>query len=133
MKKLALIALLSVGVAVAVPAFAHHSSAAMDQTKQVTVDGVVKEFRWSNPHCWLDVEVADAKGATAVWSFEMTSPQILARAGWKSSTIKFGDKVKVTGNPMRNGDPGGLFVRITLPDGKVMSQQGQQATPPAAK
>jgi hypothetical protein len=105
----------------------------MDQTKQVTVDGVVKEFRWSNPHCWLDVEVADAKGATAVWSFEMTSPQILARAGWKSSTIKFGDKVKVTGNPMRNGDPGGLFVRITLPDGKVMSQQGQQATPPAAK
>jgi hypothetical protein len=131
MRKLAIIALLSVGIAVAVPLFAHHSSAAMDQTKTVTLDGVVKEFRWSNPHCWLDVEVADAKGATTLWSFEMTSPQILARNGWKSTTIKFGDKVKVVGNPMRNGDPGGLFVRVTLPDGKVLSQQGQPANPAA--
>jgi hypothetical protein len=128
MKKFAFIALLSVGVAVAVPAFAHHSSAAMDSSRTVTVDGVVKEFRWGNPHCWLDVEVPDAKGAIALWSFEMTSPQILARAGWKSTTIKFGDKVKVVGNPMRNGDPGGLFVRVTLPDGKVMSQQGEAPT-----
>jgi hypothetical protein len=103
----------------------------MDQTRTVTVEGVVKEFRWSNPHCWLDMEVADAKGAKAVWSFEMTSPAILVRAGWKSTTIKFGDKVKVVGNPMRNGDPGGLFVRVTLPDGTVMSQQGQP--PPAAR
>lgn len=131
MKKLAFIVLLSVGAAVAVPAFAHHSSAAMDQTKTVTIEGVVKEFRWSNPHCWLDVEVADAKGATALWSFEMTSPQILARAGWKSSTIKFGDKVTVVGNPMRNGDPGGLFVRVTLPDGKVMGQQQGRGAPGA--
>jgi hypothetical protein len=131
MKKLALIALLSIGVALAVPVVAHHSSAAMDQTRTVTVEGVVKEFRWSNPHCWLDMEVADAKGAKAVWSFEMTSPAILVRAGWKSTTIKFGDKVKVVGNPMRNGDPGGLFVRVTLPDGTVMSQQGQP--PPAAR
>jgi len=131
MKKLAFIALLSVGVAVAVPLFAHHSSAAMDSSKTVTIDGVVKEFRWGNPHCWLDVEVADGKGATALWSFEMTSPQILARNGWKSTTIKFGDKVKVVGNPMRNGDPGGLFVRVTLPDGKVLGQQGQPANPAA--
>src|SRR5438132_257941 len=103
MKKLALIALLFVGVAVAVPALAHHSSAAMDTGKTVTVEGVVKEFRWGNPHCWLDVEAPDAKGAMALWSFEMTSPQILVRNGWKSSTIKFGDKVKVVGNPMRDG------------------------------
>jgi hypothetical protein len=106
-----------------VPALAHHSAAGIDRTKTVVVTGTVKEFRWTNPHSWIDVEVADDKGVVQTWSVEMTSPAFLVRAGWKSSTIKAGDEVSITLRPFRNGDPGGLFVSVTLPDGSVFGER----------
>jgi hypothetical protein len=102
--------------------FAHHSAAGIDQTRTVTIVGVLKEFKWANPHSWMDIDVTDEKGETKVWSVEMTSPTFLARAGWKSNTVKPGDKVTVTVRPLRSGDPGGLFVSIMLPDGRVLGQ-----------
>jgi Family of unknown function (DUF6152) len=111
--------------------YGHHSAAGIDQTKTVTVEGTVKEFRWGNPHAWLDLEVPN-KGGVDLWSFEMTSPTFLVRAGWKSTTLKFGDKVKVVARPMKNGDPGGLFVSVTLPDGKTLTQQATPAAAPPA-
>jgi hypothetical protein len=101
---------------------AHHSAAGVDQSRTVTIVGVLKEFKWANPHSWMDITVTDDKGETKLWSFEMTAPAYLARAGWKSTTVKAGDKVTVTVRPMRNGDPGGLFVSIMLPDGRVLGQ-----------
>jgi hypothetical protein len=106
---------------------AHHSAAGIDRTKSVTLNGTVKEFRWANPHCWIDLEVPNDQGGTTTWSIEMTSPTFLLRAGWKSSTIKAGDKVAVTAQPMRDGTPGGLFVSVALPDGRVLGQRA--ATP----
>ena len=70
------------------------------------------------------------KGVVDTWSIEMTSPTFLLRAGWKSSTIKAGEKVSVTVRPFRDGTPGGLFVSVTLPDGKVMTER--PPAPPAA-
>ena len=105
---------------------AHHSSAGIDRNKSVTVNGTVKEFRWGNPHSWIDLNVVNDKGVTEVWSAEMTSPTFLVRAGWKSTTLKTGDKVSLTVRPFKNGDPGGLFVSVTLPDGRVM---GERAAP----
>jgi hypothetical protein len=113
-----------------VPALAHHSAAGIDRTKTLVINGTVKEFRWTNPHSWIDVDVADDKGAVKTWSVEMTSPAFLLRAGWKSSTIKTGDKVSITVRPFRNGDPGGLFVSVTLPDGRVMGER-PPSPPPA--
>jgi hypothetical protein len=106
---------------------AHHSAAAIDRTKSVTLNGTVKEFRWANPHCWIDLEVPNDQGVMSTWSIEMTSPTFLLRAGWKASTIKAGDKVTVTAQPMRDGTPGGLFVSVALPDGRVLGQRA--ATP----
>ena len=115
----------------AAPARGHHSGAGVDRTKTVTISGVVKEFRWTNPHSWIDLEVAD-KGATTVWSIEMNPPPYLVRAGWKSSTLKAGDKVSVTLNPIRSGDPGGIFVSVTLPDGRVLGGRGGGPAPAPA-
>jgi hypothetical protein len=111
--------------------YGHHSAAGIDRSKSVTVEGTVKEFRWGNPHAWLDLEVPNTKGGVDLWSFEMTSPTFLVRAGWKSTTLKFGDKVKVVARPLKNGDPGGLFVSVTLPDGKTMTEQATPAAPSA--
>ena len=106
-------------------AYAHHSAAGIDRTKNVTVDGTVKQFKWANPHSWLEVEVANSKGGTDVWNFEMNPPAYLVRNGWKSSSVKVGDKVKVVGHPFMNGDPGGIFVSATLANGQVLGA-GQQ-------
>ncbi len=98
--------------------YAHHSAAGVDQTKTVSLEGVVKEFKWANPHSYLEIEVKNGKGVTEIWNLEMMPPTYLVRAGWKSNTVKPGDKVKFSARPMKNGDPGGLFVSITLADGK---------------
>ena len=125
-------------------AYAHHSATGVDQSKSATVDGVVTQFKWANPHSWIEIETpkADGKG-TDLRSFEMTSPTFLVQAGWKATTIKAGDKVKVSYRPMKDTEKdglGGLFVSITLGDGKVLTQQaprgggGRGAAPaPAAQ
>ena len=117
--------LLSVVMAVALvaPALAHHSPAAFDRTKKVTLVGTVKEFRWQNPHTWIELEVPDEKGKQVVWGVELTSPTYLIRAGWKSNIIKPGDKVTVVVNPVRSGEPSGIFVSLTLADGRELLER----------
>jgi hypothetical protein len=129
------LSLAAVLLAAAGPARAHHSGAGVDRSRTVTVTGIVKDFRWTNPHSWIDMEVTDAKG-TALWSVEMNPPPFLIRAGWKSTTLKPGDKVSVTLNPIRTGEPGGIFVSVTLADGRVLGGRAggapaAPATPPA--
>lgn len=118
-------------LSLAAPVFAHHSGAGVDRAKTVTVTGVVKDFRWTNPHSWIDLEVPNQKGTAEVWSIEMNPPPFLIRAGWRASTLKPGDKVSVTLNPLRNGDPGGIFVSVTLADGRIFSGRAGGPAPPA--
>ena len=133
MKRILIAILLLIGLMSAFAVLGHHSAAGVDRSKTVTVEGTVKQFKWGNPHAWLDVEVPNSKGGVDLWSFEMTSPTFLVRAGWKATSVKAGDKVKVVGRPLKNGDPGGLFVSVTLPDGKTLTEQAQPAAPaPAA-
>ena len=120
-------------LAVAATAWAHHSGAGVDRTRTVTISGVVKEFRWTNPHSWIDLEVTDAKGTPTVWSIEMNPPPYLVRSGWKASTLKAGDKVSVTLNPIRTGEPGGIFVSVTLADGRVLDGRGAGPGPAAPR
>jgi hypothetical protein len=121
MKRVPVGASLILVACIAASAFAHHSAAGIDRNKTVTVEGLVKEFKWANPHSWLDVEVPNAKGGADVWSFEMNPPAYLVRSGWKSSSIKAGDKIKVTGHPFMNGEPGVIFMSVTLPNGQTLA------------
>ena len=94
------------------PAAAHHSFSMFDQTKDVTLKGVVKEFQWTNPHAWLQVKIVNTAGADEEWGVEMISPSVLARTGWKRNSLKPGDEVTVTINPVRNGTHFGSLVRV---------------------
>lgn len=98
---------------------AHHSFTMFDKTKKIELKGTVKGFQWVNPHTWIQL-MAPYKGKVAEWSIEGRSPNVLARRGWKKSTIKYGDPVTVTIYPLRNGDPGGAIVSVTLPDGTFL-------------
>ena len=136
MKKLLMTVSLVLALLIAAVAYAHHSGAGIDRTKTVTVDGTVKQFKWGNPHSWLEVEVPNSKGGVDLWNFEMNPPAYLVQSGWKSTSVKMGDKVKVSARPFINGDPGGIFVSVTLANGQVLAggrQPSQLGGPPAAQ
>jgi hypothetical protein len=102
------------------PVLAHHSFAMFDQTKKVNIEGVVKEFQWTNPHSWLQVMVKNDQGGTDEWSLEMLSPSVLGRMGWKRNSLKPGDKVTVQFFPMRDGSHGGNLINVTTADGQTI-------------
>jgi hypothetical protein len=105
------------------PLMAHHSMAGFDRNKTIKLSGTVKQFKWANPHAWIEIEVPDEKGAMTVWNVEMTAPGQLVRAGWKSTTLKPGDKVTVSGHPLITGDPGAIFVSVTLASGQTLADR----------
>ena len=123
----------------AAPALAHHSPAAFEATKTVTLTGTVKDFRWQNPHSWIDVMVPNGKGQDVLWTVELTSPTYLVKSGWKSTTLKAGDKVTVVGRPLKTGEPGSaIFMSVTLADGRTLTESparlgGSTSAAPAAK
>ena len=77
-------------------ASAHHSFAMFDLGKDVTVEAVVKEVQFTNPHVWLQILVKNDTGAETEWSIESGAPGMMLRNGWKPSTLKVGDKVTLT-------------------------------------
>ena len=97
---------------------AHHSFAMFDQTKKVTVTGVVRQFQWTNPHSYIQLMAKDASGKEVEWSMEMGAPMYLYARGWRPTTIKAGMTISVTINPLRNGHPGGVVLDVTSADGK---------------
>jgi hypothetical protein len=74
-------------------ALAHHSFTMFDQSKTVTLHGTVKDFRWTNPHVFIQLLVKNDAGNEEEWSIEMTSPEHLARrlASWNAQARRSGD------------------------------------------
>lgn len=107
-------------VALAGPAFAHHSFAMFNADKTLTLTGTVKDFQWTNPHSWLQVVVMGNDGKPVEWSLEMGSPSSLARLGWRPHVVKAGDKVTVDLHPLKDGSSGGQLIGVKLPDGRVL-------------
>jgi hypothetical protein len=122
---------IAAGLMTAGPALAHHSFAMFDSDKTVTIQGTVKEFQWTNPHCWVQLDVMNAAGGSDEWSIEGGSPNSLGRQGWKAASLKPGDSVAITIHPLKNGAKGGALMSVKLPNGTVLGQsQGSAAPPP---
>ena len=108
---------------------AHHSFAPFDMGAEKTISGTVKQFDWTNPHTWIWVNVPDGHGGVETWAIEGMSPNFLGRRGWTKSSLKAGDKVSLVIRPLRDGSKGGMFVRATLADGKVLLPTGEPTEP----
>jgi hypothetical protein len=104
-------------VALAGPAAAHHSFSMFDQTKVVTLKGTVRDFEWANPHTWIRIMVNDESGKPMLWAIEGSSPARLRTIGLHANSMKPGDIVTVSFNPMKDGTRGGRFVQAVLSDG----------------
>lgn len=116
----------------ALPVAAHHSFAMFDFSKTMTVKGTVTEFRWTNPHVALLVQLDGQPGvAPEVWSMELTSPGNLTRGGWTRHSFKPGDHIELVFNPLRDGKHGGAFDKATiLETGQVISSDLRAAEKP---
>lgn len=107
-------------------ASAHHSFSVFNMQTDMSITGTVKEVQWTNPHIWVWVDVTDAEGEVVTWGLEGMSPNYLARRGWERTTLKAGDEITVSLRPLNSGEPGGMFVQTTTPDGIVLGMGGAQ-------
>jgi uncharacterized protein DUF6152 len=96
---------------------AHHSSVMFDEKKDVTIQGVVKEFQYTNPHSWLLVDVTNPDGTVTTWGFEAEGPSTLLRNKVRLNDLMPGTKVTMTGHPMKDGRPAALWVKAVRSDG----------------
>jgi len=96
----------------AAAAHAHHSGTMFDETKARVLTGTVREFQWTNPHCYIQLVVDGPGGKTQEWSLEMGAPVYLYRLGWRPSTLKAGQKINARVFPLRNGKSGGLVQEV---------------------
>jgi hypothetical protein len=104
-----------------ITAAAHHSYAMFDMSKAVVLDATVNRFKWQNPHAFIEIDVA-TRGGTERWSIEMNSPNNLTQEGWKRTSLKPGDKVKLWVHPLRSGARGGSYAGVRLPDGSTLGE-----------
>jgi len=85
-------------------AFAHHSfTAEYDSSQKVSVEGVVTEMVWRNPHSFMRIDVTGKDGTTTTWALEWGSVSQLSRDQITRTSLKPGDKIVVQGSPARDG------------------------------
>ena len=113
------------------PAMAPHSTASFDYTKTMELDGTVRDFQWTNPHSWLQLDVANQQGGHTEWSVESGSPSLARSLGWDRDAFKPGDQVKVVVAPSRDSAHTGTLKSATLASGKVIYGPGTQGQLPA--
>ena len=118
------IVLIAAGLAVSLigVAAAHHSGAAYDMDHPKTMEGTVKTVNWTNPHITFVIE-SDAKDGEPAhtWLFEVSSPGVLTRSGWTKRSLQPGDHAVFHYAPLRDGNPGGFLMKVTLPNGQELS------------
>ena len=107
--------------AVAGPAVAHHSYAMFDMTKTVVLEASVTRFKWQNPHAFIEADATSRTG-TERWSIEMTSPNNLAQEGWKRTSLKQGDRVRIWVHPLRSGARGGSYAGVRFANGSTLGE-----------
>src|SRR5262245_45076311 len=104
---------------------AHHGTAvSYDQNKSVTLTGTLTKFSWTNPHCYVELDVKNSSGQVVHWAGEMNSPGVLKVAGWTRETIKAGDQVTLSVHPAKAGTPVGVVDR-----GKPIIANGKEILP----
>ena len=82
---------------------AHHSfRTEFDSNQPIEVTGTVTKVEWRNPHARFYVDVEQEDGQVVNWNFELASPNILFRRGWKKDELVPGDKVTVRAFQARN-------------------------------
>ena len=101
-------------------AAAHHGAATFDTSREITLQGVVTEWIWSNPHCFLKFDAKDDTGTVRQWAAEVQNPVTMTVRGWSRGSFKAGDQVTITIQPVKSGAPVGRIRNVVLPNGTTL-------------
>src|SRR5688572_2080715 len=126
MQRILFVTALAIATLAAASMRAHHSGVMFEESKEVTLQGVVKEFQYTNPHSWLLVDVTGADGKVTTWGFEAERPSTMMSRGIRRNDFPPGTKVTVTGRPMKDGRPAAAWSKAVRADGKVFVARGPQ-------
>jgi hypothetical protein len=102
--------------------FAHHGGAQYDAKHPVTMSGTVTEYMFTNPHVQIHFDVVGENGSVEKWVAETASPQRLFGFGWNAKTLKAGDKITVTGAPLKDGNKIVTIIKLTGGNAPVLTQ-----------
>ena len=115
------VAILAVALAAAASASAHHSFAVFfDDTRTIEITGSVTEFRFSNPHAIISLDVRNKDGVVEAWKAETNAVTLLKRRGWTKDSLKAGEVITVNGWPARDGANYMRMRTIKKADGTVL-------------
>ena len=110
MKRQVLQCLAGIGLCVAAMLGHHSLSGVYDTSREITIEGLVSQFQFVNPHPFVTISIKTADEATQQWRLEMDNRSELIQIGMGSGTLKPGDRVIVTGSPGRS-DAKTLYIR----------------------
>ena len=111
------VVLAGAGLIVPASVVAHHGAATFDTGKEITLKGVVTEWIWANPHCFLKFDAKDDTGTIRNWAVETQNPVTMLSRGFARRAFKPGDAVTVTLQPAKSGAPVGRLRSVVLADG----------------
>ena len=124
----------AISLLMSVPVVAHHTATTLYSDKTVTLKGIVKTWRWSNPHCLLTFDVKGEDGQVVQWLAETQAPNTVYTEGYRPNSFKPDDEITVTVRPAANGRPYGLLTQAVLADGtKLGSEEGTRGRGAAAQ
>ncbi len=107
-----------------VPFFAHHGDAGRYEENTVVMTGTVVEVQLVDPHSIVVLDIPDAKGQAVRWQAELGGRNALAKNfGWTKNTLKFGDKVTITGRRVKSGAP---YINLTEKANMVLTDTGKE-------
>ena len=102
------------------PVFAHHSTAAYDCTKVVTLKGAVTSLEWRNPHVRIHLNAPDAAGKIINWDVETWGTGQMSVRGMTNGFLKPGDHVSIDAFVAKDRTPRAFVHILTLSDGTLV-------------
>jgi hypothetical protein len=109
---------------ISAPLFAHHGDAGRYEENTMELTGTVVEVQLVDPHTVLVLDVPNEKGEVVRWQAELGGRTLLTKTwGWNKNTLKFGDKLTITGRRVKSGAP---YMNLTDRASVVLTDTGKE-------
>jgi hypothetical protein len=102
---------------------AHHATTANFTQEIITVDGVIEQVRYQNPHSSILIKHTSDNGDETYWLIETGAKTTLARKGVNLDGLMIGAKIQATGRKGRRQYTMYLH-EIVFDDGTVFDVEG---------
>jgi hypothetical protein len=123
-KKVPLLFVAATLLLISSPLFAHHGDAGRYEENTMELKGTVVEVQLVDPHTVLVLDVPNEKGEVVRWQAELGGRTLLTKNwGWNKNTLKFGDKLTITGRRVKSGAP---YMNLTDRASVVLTDTGKE-------